>query len=388
MRYAWGSRKAIAELQGRPPPGPGAEPEAELWLGAHPKAPSRAGDRTLTELVASDPRRLLGADVARRHRGELPFLLKVLAAEQPLSLQVHPSFEQARGGYAREEALGIDVNAPHRNYRDPHPKPELVCALSPFTALSGFRDPQDALAILRAFDLRASADQLAAAPTFHEGLRALLGTWLRLTAGERAAAVAPVLARASLLACGPYARDAYWVRRIAALHPDDPGILVALLLRRYELRPLQALALDAGNLHAYLEGMAIEVMASSDNVLRGGLTRKHVDVEELLRVLRFDAEPPTPTEPTAVDAQRSVYSTEFSQFALERHAVAGPGQRCVLASAAIVLVTEGSVSLTTAHGALALARGESVFVGADEQWLQFAGTGGAFVATVPAEPHP
>lgn len=388
MGYAWGSRTAIADLQGRPRPGPTAEPEAELWLGAHAKAPSRAGDQSLAELVASDPVRVLGADVAKRFRGELPFLLKVLAAEQPLSLQVHPSFEQARGGYAREEALGIDVNAPDRNYRDPHPKPELVCALTHFTALSGFRPAPDALAILRAFGLHAAADGLAAAASFQDGLRTLIGAWLRLPPDARAAAVSPVVAQADSLGGGPYAADAHWVRRIAALHPNDPGVLVALLLRRYELQPMQALALDAGNLHAYLEGVAIEVMASSDNVLRGGLTPKHVDVEELLRILRFDAAPPTPTVPTPLDAQRSVYSTPFTQFALEHHAVDGAGQRCALEAPAIVLVTHGSISLGTAAGTVELRRGESAFMGADERWLQFAGNGIAFVATVPAETAP
>jgi mannose-6-phosphate isomerase len=387
MGYAWGSRTAIAELQGRPRPGPGTvpEPEAELWLGAHPKAPSRIGEQSLADLVAADPKRVLGARVAERFRGELPFLLKVLAADQPLSLQVHPSFEQARGGYAREEALGIDVAAAERNYRDPHPKPELVCALSPFTALSGFRERNDAVAILRAFDLDGAATQLATAASFHEGLRHLIGSWLRLPVAAREAAVAPVRDRADSLHDGPFARDAHWIRRIAALHPADPGVLVALLLRRYELQPLQALALDAGNLHAYLEGMAIEIMASSDNVLRGGLTPKHVDVEELLRILRFDAEPPTPTEATPLDAQRSVYTTHFSQFVLERHAVVGAGSRCALSSAAIVLVTQGSVALTTASASDALDRGQSAFVGADEQWLQFTGNGIAFVASVPPE---
>ncbi len=387
MGYAWGSRTAIAELQGRPRPEPGlgAEPEAELWLGAHPRAPSRVGEQSLSELIASDPTRYLGASVAQRFRDELPFLLKVLAAAEPLSLQVHPSFEQARAGYAREEALGIELGAAQRNYRDPHPKPELVCALTPFTALSGFRERDDALAMLRAFGCDDAARQLESAASYHEGLRALIGSWLRLPANERDAAVAPVRERAHAVHEGSHARDAHWLRRILALHPADPGVLVVLLMRRFELAPLQALALDAGNLHAYLEGVAIEIMASSDNVLRGGLTAKHVDVEELLRILRFDAEPPTPTEPVQVDSQKSVYHTDFSEFVLERHAVAGAGERAALHSAAIVLVTDGSVLLSTASGTLSLGKGESAFVGSDDEWMQFTGTGAAFVARVPQE---
>lgn len=386
MGYAWGSRTAIAELQGRPRLEPKlAEPEAELWLGAHPRAPSRVGEQSLIELIASDPSRYLGANVAQRFRDALPFLLKVLAAAEPLSLQVHPSFEQARAGYAREEALGIELGAAQRNYRDPHPKPELVCALTPFTALSGFRERDDALAMLHAFGCDDAARQLESAASYHDGLRALIGSWLRLPAPERDAAIDPVRERAHAVHAGPHARDAHWLRRILALHPADPGVLVVLLMRRFELAPLQALALDAGNLHAYLEGVAIEIMASSDNVLRGGLTAKHVDVEELLRILRFDAEPPTPTEPVQVDAEKSVYHTDFPEFVLERHAVAGAGARAALDSAAIVLVTDGSVLLSTASGTLPLGKGESAFVGADDAWLQFAGTGAVFVARVPPE---
>lgn len=384
MGYAWGSRTAIAELQGRQP---AAEPEAELWLGAHGKAPSglAGSELTLDRLIASDPTGTLGAESAAAHHGELPFLLKVLAAAEPLSLQVHPSFEQARNGYAREEALGIELTAPTRNYRDPHPKPELVCALTPFTALSGFREQAECVAIARAFDLDQAAERLAAT-AFHDALRSEIGAWLRLSAADRPRVVGPAIERAATLTDGPFAQDARWVRRLAALHPHDPGILVALLLRRYELQPMQALALDAGNLHAYLEGVAVEIMASSDNVLRGGLTPKHVDVEELLRILRFDAEPPQPTEPTPLDAQRSVYHTPFSQFVLERHVVRGEGAPYPLDSAAIVLVIEGALNLSSAGtAACALARGESAFVRADEQWLRLAGEGIAFVASVPHE---
>ena len=373
MGYAWGSRTAIAELQGRPP---SSEPEAELWLGAHAKAPSRVGERSLDELIAHDPTRLLGARTASRFYGQLPFLLKVLAAEQPLSLQVHPSREQARAGFDRENALGIALDAEHRSYRDPQPKPELVCALTPFTALSGFRERRDTIETLRCFGLRSAAEQLESGD-YHAALRALVETWLRTE--DRAQLVAPVRARADDLD----SPEAETTKRLAALHPDDPGVLVALLLRRFVLAPGHALALAAGNLHAYLDGVAIEVMASSDNVLRGGLTPKHVDVEELLRVLRFDAPPPTPILAHGIGRGRHVYHTDFSEFVLERYDVAGESPRRPLEAAALVLVTGGTVTVSSAESSFDLGRGDSVFVGAFEAWLQLEGRGVAFVATVP-----
>lgn len=382
MGYAWGSRTAIAELQGRPP---SREPEAELWLGAHAKAPSRvARGVTLDQLIASDPTRLLGA-AATQQQNELPFLLKVLAAAEPLSLQVHPSFEQARNGYAREEALGIDLTAPERNYKDPNPKPELVCALTPFTALSGFLPWAESAEVLRTFGLDDAAARLSAAEGSAEILRRLIGDWLRLDAEGRDRLMPTVREHADRIVDGPHAKTAAWVRRLAALHGNDPGILVVLLLQRYELEPLQALALDAGNLHAYLEGVAIEIMASSDNVLRGGLTPKHVDVAELLSVLRFDGGP-RPIEPTPLDAERSVYSTQFSQFSLERHLIAGESARFELSAPTIALVVDGELTLrTNGSEPCVLARGESVFVGADEGFLQWSGHGAAFVASVPHE---
>lgn len=379
MGYAWGSRTAIAELQGRPP---SREPEAELWLGAHSKAPSRVvgSDLALDALIAREPARLLGPS----HR-ELPFLLKVLAAAEPLSLQAHPSLEQARLGYIREESLGIDPNAPERSYKDPNPKPELICALTPFVALSGFLPADAAADALAAFGLEGEARTVREARGAPEVLRPLLSGWLRLDSESRAHVVAPVRARAEQVEGGPHAETARWLRKLGALYGNDPGLLVTLLLQRYELRPLQALALDAGNLHAYLEGVAIEIMASSDNVLRGGLTPKHVDVAQLLAVLRFD-ERPLPLEPSPIDAQRSVYHTHFPQFQLERHVIDGESERFTLAGPAIALVLEGALTLHTQREHCALERSESVFVGADEGELRWSGRGTAFVATTPSAP--
>ncbi|RIK05401.1 MAG: mannose-6-phosphate isomerase, class I, partial [Acidobacteria bacterium] len=285
--YSWGSHTALAELTGRP--APTQEPEAELWLGAHPVAPATvdAGDATvpLCDLIARDPEGQLGPDCARQFDGRMPFLLKVLAAEQPLSLQAHPSRAQAREGFARENAAGIPLDAPHRNYRDDNHKPEMVVALSRFEALAGFRPPAETVEFLR--DLGVSevtpyaselGDNLDAT-----GLRALFTAWMTLPTKSLVG-----LTDAVLTGCGRYlearsgSEDEFTAAARTALelglaYPEDPGVLASLLLNRVSMEPGDALFLPAGNLHAYLRGTAVEIMASSDNVLRGGLTSKHVD---------------------------------------------------------------------------------------------------------------
>lgn len=353
MGYAWGSRTAIAELQGREP---SAEPEAELWLGAHPKAPSRLEDGTnLRDFLAQHPGALGAKDK------ELPFLLKVLAAEVPLSLQAHPSLEQARHGYMMEEALGVPIDAVDRNYRDPNPKPELVCALTRFEALSGFRDRDDGLAVLRAFDVAIDADTTDW-PAF---LARTVRSWLQAPptdAFDRLRAALPT-ARAR------YPREAHWTAQLLEQYPGDAGVLVALLLRHRTLEPGEALALEAGNLHAYLHGTAIEIMASSDNVLRGGLTPKHVDVDELLRVLRFDLPAPAPLLPHAIAPGLCSYPTPFEQFELTRYQGPAP-TTLALHAGTIVLVTRGALRARSAAGELTLARGDAAFVAATEESLE------------------
>jgi mannose-6-phosphate isomerase len=289
--YAWGSRTTIAELLGNPVPAP--HPEAELWLGAHPGDPSRIieDDRSLADVVADDPAGQLGSVVAQRWGGRLPFLLKVLAAEEPLSLQAHPSAEQAAAGHAREEAAGIPRDAATRNYPDPTAKPELVCALTEFHALAGFRDPHRTVRLLRAVQtpgLAGHIDLLAAQPD-SEGMRALFTTWITLPQ--------PALDRLEpelLDACvahvrehGEFEAECRTILQLGENYPGDSGVLAALLLNRVRLAPGEAIFLPAGNLHSYLQGAGVEILANSDNTLRGGLTPKHVDVPELLRVLDF-----------------------------------------------------------------------------------------------------
>ncbi|RMH76263.1 MAG: mannose-6-phosphate isomerase, class I, partial [Actinomyces sp.] len=283
--YDWGSPEAIPRLCGLAPDG---RPWAELWLGAHPSAPAAVGPgRTpLDRLVAADPQGQLGPVVAERF-GTLPFLLKVLAAARPLSLQAHPTLDQARRGFAREEAAGIPVDAPHRSYRDRSHKPELICALTTFDALCGFRHPVRTLALLDELATGALDPVRAALADSPDavGLSRVLRHLLELDAAEAATLVESVVAACAAADGSEFARERRTALRLAELYPGDAGVVTSLLLNRVTLRPGQALFLGAGNLHAYLGGVGVEIMANSDNVLRGGLTTKHVDVPALLEVV-------------------------------------------------------------------------------------------------------
>ena len=286
--YAWGSRTAIPELLGVEPTG---EPQAELWFGAHPLAPSTVDGEPLDKVVAEDPVGVIGRASVEAFGPRLPFLLKVIAAAQPLSLQAHPSREQAEAGYAREQAAGVPRDAPHRTYRDGWPKPELLCALVETEALCGFREPRETYHMFDKVGVSSALELVAPlanddVPTA-ERLRVVFSRLLRLKPDERS--VISEVAQAAEAAKGPddlasFARTAW---ELNAYYPGDPGVLAALLMNRITLQSGDALFMPPGNLHAYLRGGGVEIMANSDNVMRGGLTPKYVDVDELLAILDF-----------------------------------------------------------------------------------------------------
>lgn len=363
MPYAWGSRTAIAELTGRP--APAATPEAELWMGAHPLAPSRivrgGAARSLADVVAEAPERELGAEAHRAFGPRLPFLLKVLAAAEPLSIQAHPTAEQARAGFDDEEKRGIPRDAPHRNYKDASHKPELLCALTPFDALCGFRAIDETLALFDLLAVRALDDALAPlrATRDEAGLAETFRRVMTLEEAQRMPVVDAVVGACEKPAA-TFARERAWAARLAALYPGDVGVVSALLLNLVRLEPGDAIYLGAGNLHAYLEGTGVEIMASSDNVLRGGLTKKHVDVPELMRVLAFASGPVAPLQPKALDDVERVYETparEFRLSVLDLASRAAPVARTTNGPE-ILLVTRGSARLDGAP----LACGQAAFV--------------------------
>jgi mannose-6-phosphate isomerase len=378
--YAWGSRTAIAEFTGRPVPA--AHPEAELWLGANPGDPAWLegpnGETSLLAALVADPEGQLGSVARTRFGDVLPFLVKVLAADEPLSLQAHPSAEQAAEGYLREERLGIPVNSPVRNYRDTSHKPELLVALQPFEALAGFRPAAHTIELLRALavsDLDPYIDLLND-QSDADGLRALFTTWITAPQPDIDVLVAAVLDGAiQYVSCGAtqFAAEAKTVLELGERYPGDAGVLAALLLNRITLNPGEAIFLSAGNLHAYLRGVGLEVMANSDNVLRGGLTPKHVDVPELLRVLDFN--PTTEDQlrpPTHADGLALIYDTPAEEFAASvltlgdeqlGHEVDAPSRHD---GPQILLCTEGLTTVCGKSGSVKLARGAAAWVAADD----------------------
>src|SRR5450432_2699770 len=365
QNYAWGSHSAISRLlRGT---APSEKPEAELWLGAHPKAPSRVlpSGESLATLIEREPGRLLGPSLAARYGARLPFLLKVLAAETPLSLQAHPTLEQARAGFAAEEARGVPVDAPNRNYKDRNHKPELLCALTPFSALCGFRSIPKTLELFRA--LRAPhvsylLEGLEQLPT-EAGLSQLCSTLLGLSAERRAELAQETLDRCTVLAAfeGPFQHEFSWAVRVGVLYPGDIGIVSALLLNLVQLSPGEAIYLPAGNLHAYLSGVGMEIMANSDNVLRGGLTPKHVDPAELLRVLDFHAGPVGVLQGEARGSAR-VYQTPAAEFELQSFEVrpTEAPQVTERRGPEIVFCEQGQLALECAGETLALAQGQAL----------------------------
>ncbi|MCT9622495.1 mannose-6-phosphate isomerase, class I [Curtobacterium sp. C2H10] len=368
--YAWGSVTAIPELLGRTVTG---APQAELWLGAHPGSPSVVvnpamvgGADTLLDWITAEPRDALGPD-----RTGLPFLLKVLAAAAPLSLQAHPTPEQAREGFEREEAAGVPIDDPARNYKDPFPKPELVVALSErFEALSGFRPVAETLADVETLD--AGSGRLGPLVVhLQHGLEDTV-RWLETGDSSAQAVVQAVSDLAAALPDDAVTPNTATVRDLGTSYPGDPGIVVSLLMHRVTLAAGEAMYLPAGNIHAYLDGLGIELMAPSDNVLRGGLTPKHVDVPELLHVLDFTAYPAPVLAAESVAAGVERFAPDGVGFALLR--VTGDGRPVGLASGgvaplhgpSIAICTAGAVTLVGARSATLLRQGESCYITPDE----------------------
>ncbi|MFG2908728.1 mannose-6-phosphate isomerase, class I [Kitasatospora sp. NPDC048286] len=371
-RYAWGSPTAIPALIGTAPDG---TPQAELWLGAHPSAPSllvtgdgNNGDgngdvpRPLNELIDADPDGLLGPDTVRRFGPALPFLFKVLAADRALSLQVHPTRAQAEAGYAAEQARGIPLDAPERVFKDRGHKPELICALGDFEALFGFRP---AVATARLLDALGVLPSWAAALRTRPAeavLPELLRTGLNADAAELAA-VTGALRRAAATG-GPYGASCAAYARLAEEYPGDRGLLAALPLNHVRLGAGQALYLDAGMPHAYLRGVGVELMAESDNVLRCGLTAKHVDVDGLLAVTSFRTGEPEVLvpRPTGRDGEEA-FASPAEEFGLFRLRPGATTVRVDLTTPQILLCVSGRARLRAPGGAeLPLPAGASAYL--------------------------
>jgi len=358
--YAWGSHTFLARLQGRP--APTAQPEAELWIGAHPSAPATlAGGRRLDEAIAAGPVTALGERSVQRFGPQLPYLLKVLAAEQPLSLQAHPDKATAHAAFA----------GGHPSYVDGNHKPELLVALTEFDALCGFRPPQTSaeyLASLGIPALRPVVDRLRDGD-LRKAVEALYG-WSQREREQ----IVPQVAAAERDAGGGVAAT------LAGFYPDDVGVVAALLLNHVTLQPGEAIWMPAGNLHAYIRGAGVEIMAASDNVLRGGLTPKHVDVAELMRILAFEPLLDPVRRPVSEQDGVQTWPVPVDDFALRRITVDGtvrigpPGGRTTLG-------VQGSVTVADREGSVELKPGEAAFGNASAGQLELTGTGVVYLAS-------
>jgi mannose-6-phosphate isomerase len=359
--YPWGSRTVIPELLGEA--SPADRPHAELWLGAHPDAPSVLSDGTpLDKAIEEQPGALLGAEVRQRFGDRLPFLMKVLAAERPLSLQAHPTSEQAEAGYAAEEAAGVPRDDPTRTFKDPFHKPELLLALTTFEALCGFRPVEESLHCLAKLQVSQLKPTIAALA--RGGLRAAIPQLLALSGKRRTELVSAVAEAAArfVAAHDPEFINTYrWAASLAETYPGDPGVVISLLCNHLKLAPGEAVFLPAGNLHAYLSGAGVEVMAGSDNVLRGGLTAKHVDLAALIEVLDF-ADRRVPVIHPVLGPGGLRYPVPVEDFDLTRCQLDAQSGSLATRGPQVLLCTEGTAVLASPDGEVTLEKGGSAFV--------------------------
>ena len=359
--YPWGSHTVIPELLGEPCPS--EQPCAELWMGAHPGGPSVLSDGTpLDKAITADPDALLGPAVLERFGARLPFLMKVLAADSPLSLQAHPSTPQAQAGFEAEEKAGIPRDDPTRTFKDPYHKPELLLALTTFEALCGFRPVEESLHCLAKLQVPELKPTIAALA--RGGLRAAIPQLLALSGRRRAVLVETVAEAAGrfVAAADPEFINTYrWAVSLAGAYPGDPGVVISLMCNHLKLAPGEAVFLPAGNLHAYLSGAGVEVMASSDNVLRGGLTTKHVDLAALLEVLDF-TDRKVPVLHPVLGPGGLRYPVPVDDFDLTRVQLEGQSGSLATSGPQIVLCTEGAAVLASPDGEVPLRPGQSAFV--------------------------
>ncbi|MDT3751925.1 MULTISPECIES: mannose-6-phosphate isomerase [Citrobacter] len=374
QNYAWGSKTALTELYGIA--NPTQQPMAELWMGAHPKSSSQvlgADGQTvaLRDVIEHDKSALLGEAVAQRF-GELPFLFKVLCAAQPLSIQVHPNKHNSEIGFAKENAAGIPMDAAERNYKDPNHKPELVFALTPFLAMNAFREFSDIVSLLQPVSAAHPAIAHFLEEPSAERLSYLFASLLNMQDEEKSNALAILKSALNSQQGEPWQT----IRLIADVYPNDSGLFSPLLLNVVKLNPGEAMFLFAETPHAYLQGVALEVMANSDNVLRAGLTPKYIDIPELVANVKFVAKPANQLLTTPVESDGELdFPIPVDDFAFSLHELTTSGADISQQSAAILFCIEGEAVLSKGEQRLVLRPGESAFIGANESPVNISGAG-------------
>jgi mannose-6-phosphate isomerase len=389
QEYAWGSKTAIQSLLGESVPS--ERPAAELWMGAHPKSPSMVlidGKwQSLEAVIRRSPSLILGEEVARRFSNRLPFLFKVLAVEKPLSIQVHPNCKQAQEGFKRENSRGIPLDAPNRNYRDPNHKPEVICAMRPLQALKGFRKIDGILALMERLSCSMLSNELALLrqEPNPEGLKRYFADLMGMERNRQGLVVSEVAESAKRRANQD--RAFFWVAELNRQYPKDIGVLSPLLLNLVYIEPGEAIYLPAGELHTYLKGVGVELMANSDNVLRGGLTHKHIDVSEALRIVTFETGPVHKMKSVSDGPCQRKYITPSKEFLLSVICVDGGAcfESAQNRSVEILICIEGSALVTDLWGkkAIELSRGSSVVVPSAAPGYRIAGDATIYKASVP-----
>ncbi|HBI08906.1 mannose-6-phosphate isomerase [Franconibacter pulveris] len=374
QNYAWGSKTALTDLYGIA--NPQNQPMAELWMGAHPKSSSKiqdeAGDtRSLRDVIEANKPALLGQHVAERF-GELPFLFKVLCADQPLSIQVHPNKQASEEGFARENAAGIPLDAAERNYKDPNHKPELVFALTPFLAMNAFREFSEIVSLLQPVSGAHTAIAHFLENPNAERLSELFASLLNMQGEEKSRALAVLKAAVASQQGEPWQTITF----IEQFYPDDSGLFSPLLLNVVKLNPGEAMFLFAETPHAYLQGVALEVMANSDNVLRAGLTPKYIDIPELVANVKFVGKPAGEllTQPVKQESALD-FPIPVADFAFSLHDLSTHETPLAQQSAAILFCVEGEAVLRRGDERLVLKPGESAFVAANESPVAASGVG-------------
>lgn len=378
QNYAWGSKESIANLFGID--NPEHLPQAEIWMGAHPNGCSRITNtgELLSNLIERDSKNVLGEYTAMRF-GELPYLFKVLAAETPLSIQVHPSKHQAEAGFTRENEQGIPLSAAHRNYKDPNHKPELVYALTFYKAMNGFRPIEQIIELFHQASLDSLNTELAAleAQPNSEGLREFFTAIMSLCEQKKADALHQLDHALERGAKTALMREVYeYVTEFKKHYPGDIGLLSPLLLNTVELAPGEAMFLHAETPHAYVKGTGLEIMANSDNVLRAGLTPKHIDVPELIANTRFVSTPPEQIRLLPIRKQDKLsYPIPVDDFGFDMLTASRVNNVEYMRSAEVLLCVDGEVTLEVKQQKLLLKAGESVFISHDSGRYSYQGQG-------------
>ncbi|OEU68108.1 MAG: mannose-6-phosphate isomerase, class I [Desulfobacterales bacterium S5133MH16] len=389
QEYAWGSYTAIAELLGAV--SPAKTPQAELWMGAHPKAPSMVkcdGNWiSLLELIERNPNHILGKKVAEKFDNRLPYLFKVLAAAKPLSIQAHPSRDQAKQGFERENRQGIPIDAYNRNYKDDNHKPECICAMTLFWALNGFRKISGIVTLMEKIcpqGLKKQFDTLRGQQSSIE-LKNFFQSLMTMNREQQKQIISHAVSNAQKFTDDDPAYK--WMIDLHKEYPTDIGVFSPILLNLICLEPGQAMFLPAGELHAYLDGVGIELMANSDNVLRGGLTPKYIDMPELLNVLNFEERKVNILETEQINECECVYESHAEEFILS---IIDVKEGIICNSSAhrsieMLLCTDGKATITDLgkNDKVVIDRGKSIIIPAVVKKYSIQGNATFYKAAVP-----